>query len=190
MKKLSIILLTTFLLGACGNKTFEDVKEEASKKWTTNGEIEVFEEALKNKSLEGEELKKAEVYLAELVEARAKNIKRGEINKILPPRDGFNSGVAFSVIDYLKENTVNYENIKFIQGGNTLRLSNGLFFQDVRMSFLGNEETMYFLIKDNGYDSSSISGVLKDSTEFYDNYLKAYGIEILADEVYDYYFED
>lgn len=126
-----------------------------------------------------------------------KKLEKEEQNKkvkaMLPPRDGFNNGVAFSVKNFLKENMVNL-NIEYISGGNTLRLTNGLFYQNVKFKISSHSGqsaiySSYFLIKDNEYTSDSIVSFLETSDDFYRGYLKKNKIKTAEDEVFDYYFK-
>lgn len=185
MKKIFLSLILLSFIG-CGKTTYEDVEKKVNSLSTTKNKVEYIKN-LKGKTSE-EDLKKIQALYDKLVlmQEEEENIIR--IKSTLPKRDGFNNGVAFSVINFIKENFNNSDDIEFIKGGNTLKLTNGLFFQDVRIKYNNTVETMYFLIQDNSYDSSSIVGVLKNSDEFYNDYLKKNGIEIATDEVYNYYF--
>lgn len=193
MKKILVGLIVLSLTG-CGSKSFDDIEKETNKQNSIDSKVAYLSEIINNKEFkEVEEEKVMSLYKNAVAEKKVVDERR-EIESILPPRDGWNGGVANSVISYLKESFPNRE-IKFLNGGNTLRLTNGLFYQDVRFELENNfgymeEYTMYFLINGKSYDSSSVAGVLESSDEFYDVYLKGNNLETATDEVYKYYFGD
>lgn len=221
MKKMFILIFLMVLMVGCGEKSFKKIQTEMNSKTLIKDKIEYLgkiqtegrykkedsdklqymaenlmaelkKEEIENKKIEEEKRRIEEQKRKIEEEKREIEIENKKIEALLPPRDGFSSGIAFSVINYLKENMKNLD-VEYINGGNTLRLSNGLFFQNARFkvtNILGQsaEYNSYFLIKDNGYTSNSISGFLETSNDFFDNYLKKNKIKISEDEVYNYYF--
>ncbi|MGB6128839.1 MAG: hypothetical protein WBG30_08825 [Psychrilyobacter sp.] len=192
MKKIfSTIVLMSLLVG-CGEKTFEEIQSGVNSKTLINDKIEYMDEIRDDKKYNSEDKEQLQNLYNNLVIKLKKEEEKRKIEAMLPDRDGFKGGVAYSVIEFLKENMVNLD-IEYVNGGNTLRLSNGLFFQNVSFkvtNVLGQsiKYNSYFLIKDNGYTSDSVVGILETSSDFFDNYLKKNKIETVEDEIYNYYF--
>lgn len=192
MKKIFIVAALMVMLVGCGENTFEEIQNEISSKSLTEDKMKIIEDLNESKDFFPDDHDKIQKLYDDLNVKLEEEKERRRIGAMLPDRDGFKGGVAYSVIEYLKENMKNLD-VEYINGGNTLRLSNGLFFQNVSFkvtNVLGQSAkyNSYFLIKDNGYASNSVVGFLETSKDFYDGYLKKNKIETAEDKVYNYYF--
>lgn len=192
MKKIFIVTALLVLLVGCGEKSFKEIQDGVSSKTLVKAKVEYMDKVIADKKYNKDDGDKIQNLYDSLVVELKKEEEKRKIEAMLPPRDGFNGGVAMSVEAYLKEN-ISSDSLEIINGGNTLRLTNGLFFQNVNFKVQNNygnlvEYSMYFLISDNGYTSDSVVGVLESSNDFFDNYLKKNKIETAEDEVYNYYF--
>ena len=186
MKKIFLSLFLLSIIG-CGKINYTDIEKKVNSLSKTKQKMEYITSL--NGKINKDDLEKVQTLYNELAVLQEVEDTKIRVASMLPKRDGFKKGVTFSVINFFKENFEDYNAIEFLSGGNTLRLTNGLFFQDVRFKYYGTTSTMYFLIEDNSYDSSAVVKVFKNSNEFYDDYLKKNNIEIANDEVYDYYFK-
>jgi len=188
---LGIIIIIGTLAGE-SNKTFDEITKEMDSKYSIDSKVEYMEKIKVDKNYNDGDLVKIENLYSQLLEEKIKVDKRIEIASMLPPRDNSNNEVAYSVIEYIKEKSTNLT-VTLINGGNTLRLTNGLFFQDVRFKLtnaLGQSTkyNSYFLINGNGYTSDSVVRFFETSNDFYDDYVKKNNIETAEDEVWNYYF--